>query len=328
MLWDSTHHVGFKTDLLPATTTLDITPQTELTRDLFITFPAMSTSTQAISAADWREKLFPPHRDIANVHPTHPIMPLVIELVGYTSSAALDLTIVTENRQGSRVYWTPRAGTCLIEGDKSDSWRPTDGVFLPPQPAGCTARRVLYVYDADECARPSTRACLAINFQQLQTEIKLAGRTDSAVSFIPMPPTASPKPIRDAKQLFALCVAREIMRTATKPMEIGTLVQDVDQKQSAPHIILPHYFKTAPEVRRPGATDDLMELLEAWRDRAGHARRCFDASSKLTISATQMGAGGNTKPVTLHLRFTYVTVPHMTSAEPLAAAAAAAITIT
>jgi len=323
MLWDSTHIVGFKTELLPATTMLEITPQTELTRDLFITFPAMSATSQNISPADWREKLFPPHREIANVHPTHPIMPLVIELIDYTSSAALDLSIVTENRNGHRVYWTPRAGTCLLEGDRPENWRPTDGVFLPAQPAGGVARRVLYVYDVDECARPSTRACLAINFQQLQTDIKFAARTDSAVSLVPMPPTASPKPIRDAKQLFALCVAREIVRAATKPvMEVSTLVREADQTQGAPHIILPHFFKTAPEVmRRPGASDDLMELLEAWRDRAGHARRCFDASSKLTINAAQLGAGGATKPVTLHLRFTYVTVPHMTSVEPLATAA-------
>jgi hypothetical protein len=329
MLWDSTHPVGFKSELLPATTMLDITPQTELTRDLFITFPAMSATSQNISPADWREKLFPPHRDVANVHPTHPIMPLVIELIDYTSSAALDLSIVTENRVGKIVHWTPRAGTCLIDGDRSESWRATEGVFLPPQPAGGAARRVLYVYDVEECARPSIRACLAINFQQLQTDIKFASRTDSAVSLIPMPPTMSPKPIRDAKQLFALCVAREIVRAATKPvMEVSTLVREADQSQGAPHIVLPHYFKTAPEVRRPGVTDDLMELLETWRDRAGHARRCFDASSRLTITAAQLGAGGATKPVTLHLRFTYVTVPHMTSVEPLTAAAAAAAAVT
>lgn len=331
MLWDSARPVGFKSELLPATTTLDITPQTELTRDLFVTFPAMSSTSQIISPADWREKLFPPHRDTPNVHPTHPIMPLVIELIDYTSSAALDLSIITENKFGARAHWTPRAGTCLIEGDRSDAWRPTEGVFLPPQPSsgGGAARRVLYVYDAEECARPSTRACLAINFQQLQTEMKLAARTDSAVSLIPMPPTASPKPIRDAKQLFALCVVREITRTATKPMEVGTLVREADQSQGASHIVLPHYYKTAPEVvRRPGATDDLMELLETWRDRAGHARRCFDASARLIINATQLGSTGAPKPVTLHLRVTYVTVPHMTAVEPLSAATAATTTTT
>lgn len=330
MLWDAARPVGFKTELLPATTTLDITPQTELTRDLVITFPVSTTTSQIISPHDWLTKLFPPHRDVPAVHPTHPIMPLVIELIDYTSNTALDLTIVSENRNGARVPWTPPRGTCIIEGEKSDTWRPTEGVFLHPQPNGGHARRVLYVYDAEECARPSTRACLAINFQQLQADIRFATRADSAVSLIPMPPNASPKPIRDAKQLFALCVAREISRVATRPtMEISALVRDQDPQMGSAHIVLPHYFKMAPEARRPNAPDDLMELLDYWKERAGHTRRCFDASSKLIIAATQLGSnGGVAKPITLHLRFTYVTVPHMTAVEPSANTAAAAAALT
>lgn len=326
-LWDNTRHVGFKSELLPETTTLDITPKTELTRDLVLTFPLGTSSTQHISPNDWRDKLFPPHRDIPNVHPLFPMMPLVIELIDYTSNTALDLTILTQSRNGHQRRWTPQGGTCVIEGDRSDNWRHTDGVYLPPQPNGGVARRVLYVYDVEECSLPSIRACLAINWTSLQSEIKFASRVDAGVSLIKMPPTLSSQGIRDAKQLFALCVAREIARSATKPaMEVTSLVREQDQSQGSSMIVLPHYFKTAPEARRlNGANDDLMDLIEYWQTKAGHARRCFDATSTLIITAAQLGSGGNfTKPVSIHLRFTYVTVPLMVSTELNSPAAAAA----
>lgn len=317
MLFDGTKHIGFKYETLPVTTTLDITPQTELTRDLVITFPGQSTASQTLTPNEWRSKLFPPQAGMVHVHPTHPVMPLVIELLDYTSTSALDLTITTQHPNGGRVSWLPRGGTCIVEGD---GWRATDGVFLPPQPGGggggSGARRLLYVYDAEECSRPSTRACLTIDFEQLRTDIIFTGR-DTLVSHIKMPPTLSPIPIRDPKQLFALCVAREIARTATKPsMEVSSLVREVDQAQGASCIVLPHFFKTAVELRRPGTNNDLLDLLDYWKDRAGHARRCFEASSNLVISATPIGQGGFIKPITLHLRFTYVTVPRMIHTEP------------
>jgi hypothetical protein len=322
MLYDGTRFVGFKSELLPETTSVEITPKTELTRDIVITFPASTSTTQIIQPEDWRVKLFPPHRDVMNVHPFYPIMPLVIELIDYTSDSALELTIHTVNRQGLQQFWTPRHGTCIVEGARSDNWRNAEGVYLPHQPSGGVARRVLYVYDVEECSRPSIRACMTINWNALQSEIRFATRPDTAVSYISMPPTQSTKPIRDAKQLFALCVARDIQRTATtKNVEISSLVRDSDQSQEPPTIMLPQYFKTAVESRnKPGGIDDLSELIEYWKNKAAHAQRCFDATSALHIAARPIGPGGNSaKPVTLHLRFTYVTIPVMTNADPAAA---------
>lgn len=322
-LFNSDRPVGFKFESLPPTTTLDITPQTEMTRDVAITFPMQSSNRLTMKPDQWRAR-FPPHRTATTVHPTYPIMPLIIELVDYTSNTALDLTIVSHNVQGTLVPWTPPGGTWLIDGDGPNACKATDGVYLPPKPSvGGFGTKVLYVYDADECARPSTRACLAIDFQQLQNDIQYASGADSATSLIQMPPHESGQPIRDAKQLFALCVAREITQLATTAAnsELRTLVRE-QNPALGPHMMkLPHYFRTPTESRRPGVADDLTELVNAYRDKAGHARRCFDANSSLVISAVPRGASLMVQaPVTLHLRFTYVAVPHMTAMEPLALA--------
>jgi hypothetical protein len=77
-------------------------------------------------------------------------------------------------------------------------------------------------------------------------------------------------------------------------------------------------------------TDDLTELINFYRDKAGHARRCFEANSTLVINATPRGSSVASAllPVTLLLRFTYVIVPHMTSVDPVVMGNSAASSVT